>query len=53
MGIKIYNLNEQGTKRVGFGHPQVYLQLNTKKPGSFATCKWCGLKYKKKEKHHH
>ena len=29
----------------GTGHPQVYIQLNTRNPGEYVVCKWCGLRY--------
>ncbi|EGR30700.1 nad transhydrogenase subunit beta, putative [Ichthyophthirius multifiliis] len=38
------------------GHPQVYIQLNTKQAGKVQTCKYCGLKYARKlhnAEHHH
>ena len=27
------------------GHPVEYIQLDTRRPGSIATCKYCGLRY--------
>ena len=29
----------------GSGHPQVYIQVNTRNPGEPVSCKYCGLRY--------
>ena len=34
------------------GHPQVFIRVDTKVPGKVATCKYCGLKFKKKQHDH-
>lgn len=41
----------KGGTEIGAGHPQVYIQLNTKTPGVPVSCKWCGIRYALK--HHH
>mmetsp|Transcript_33181 Transcript_33181/g.30120 ORF Transcript_33181/g.30120 Transcript_33181/m.30120 type:complete len:137 (+) Transcript_33181:70-480(+) len=37
-----------GGTKIQSGHPQIYLNLDTRKPGSVVTCNWCGLRYAKK-----
>jgi len=41
-----------GGTKIGAGHPQVYIQLNTKDPSKPQTCKWCGLKFVRKHHGH-
>ena len=45
------NMDSQGGVEIGPGHPQVYIQLNTRTPGEPVACKWCGVRYALK--HHH
>jgi len=42
-----------GVNELGLGHPVQYIQLNRKQEGTPATCKWCGLRFKKNEHSHH
>ncbi|EAS07703.1 zinc-finger protein (macronuclear) [Tetrahymena thermophila SB210] len=43
-----------GGTEINAGHPQVYIQLDTRKHGTPQTCKYCGLRYAKKmDGHHH
>ena len=41
-----------GVKNPLLGHPAIYIQLNTRKPGTVCLCPYCGLKFIKKLKHH-
>lgn len=35
----------EGGTELNAGHPQQYIQLNTKNPEKPSTCKYCGLRY--------
>mmetsp|Transcript_137299 Transcript_137299/g.194268 ORF Transcript_137299/g.194268 Transcript_137299/m.194268 type:complete len:149 (+) Transcript_137299:50-496(+) len=37
-----------GGSKIEAGHPQVYLQLDTRNPGKVVTCPYCGLRYARK-----
>ena len=41
----------QGGTEPGAGHPQVYIQLNTKNVGTPVSCKWCGLRFALRHEH--
>eukprot|EP00826_Nyctotherus_ovalis_P007058 TRINITY_DN11739_c0_g1_i1.p1 TRINITY_DN11739_c0_g1~~TRINITY_DN11739_c0_g1_i1.p1 ORF type:complete len:110 (+),score=21.12 TRINITY_DN11739_c0_g1_i1:156-485(+) len=41
-----------GVKNLLLGHPVVYIQLKTRKPGSVVPCPYCGMKYVKKNAGH-
>lgn len=43
----------KGGTQIGAGHPQVYIQLNTRHAGEPVQCKWCGLRYALDNTHHH
>ena len=43
----------QGGTMPGAGHPQVYIQVNTRTPGEPVSCKYCGLRYALDMDHHH
>lgn len=45
------SLSTKGGAEIGAGHPQVYIQLNTRTPGVPVSCKWCGIRYALN--HHH
>ncbi len=38
---------------LGFGHPAVYIKIDTKVKGDIGTCKYCGLKFRKADNHSH
>ena len=38
---------------MGWGHPIEWIQLNTRRPEIPTICKYCGLRYVKKNSHHH
>ena len=43
-----------GVNELGLGHPVQYIQLNRRNEHTPATCKWCGLRFKKiADSHHH
>ena len=43
-----------GVNELGLGHPVQYIQLNRRYENTPATCKWCGLRFKKSgDGHHH
>ena len=42
-----------GVNELGLGHPVQYIQLNRRHEHTPATCKWCGLRFKKIAGHHH
>jgi len=43
-----------GVNQLGLGHPVQYIQLNRRNEHTPATCKWCGLRFKKTaDSHHH
>ena len=42
-----------GVHELGLGHPVQYIQLNRRYEHTPATCKWCGLRFKKREGGHH
>ena len=41
----------KGGTDIGAGHPQVYIQLNTRKAGEPVACKYCGMRFALR--HHH
>lgn len=40
-----------GVNDISWGHPLEYITLNTRKPDIPQVCKYCGLKYIKKQNH--
>ena len=42
-----------GVNELGLGHPVQYIQLNRRHEHTPATCKWCGLRFKKRANGHH
>jgi uncharacterized Zn-finger protein len=42
-----------GVNELGLGHPVQYIQINRRYEHTPATCKWCGLRFRKREGHHH
>ena len=42
-----------GVNELGLGHPVQYIQLNRRYEHTPATCKWCGLRFKKRADGHH
>ncbi len=42
-----------GVNELGLGHPVQYIQLNRRHEHTPATCKWCGLRFRKAEGDHH
>ena len=42
-----------GVNELGLGHPVQYIQINRRYENSPATCKWCGLRFQKREGHGH
>ena len=41
-----------GVNELGLGHPVQYIQLNRRYEHTPATCKWCGLRFKKRAGEH-
>ncbi len=41
-----------GVNELGLGHPVQYIQLNRRHEHTPATCKWCGLRFRKSEHGH-
>ena len=42
-----------GVNELGLGHPVQYIQINRRHEHTLATCKWCGLRFKKRAGGHH
>jgi len=42
-----------GGTEINTGHPQVYIQLNTRDPSKPSVCKYCGLKFMRRHGHEH
>ena len=42
-----------GVNELGLGHPVQYIQVNRRYEHTPATCKWCGLRFRKREGDHH
>ena len=42
-----------GVNELGLGHPVQYIQLNRRYEHTPATCKWCGLRFRKRDDGHH
>ena len=38
---------------LGLGHPVQYIEINRRHEHTPATCKWCGLRFKKRAGGHH
>ena len=41
-----------GVNELGLGHPVQYIQINRRYEHTPATCKWCGLRFKKRDDGH-
>lgn len=41
-----------GVNELGLGHPVQYIQLNRRYENTPTTCKWCGLRFRKREAAH-
>ena len=42
-----------GVHELALGHPVQYITLDRRHKYTPATCKWCGLRFRKVDDHHH
>lgn len=49
----VYYCLTKGVAEYGWGHPVEYIKLNTRDITKPIICKYCGLRFVKKQDHHH